>query len=135
MHGWLLACAVASWALGGYQTAPLPSAPSELPTAAAPPAACPAAPPVADAPATASTEATARQTLDAIRQLLDLGQEEAAAARLEARGVVAHRYALGRWFVSLAHGDDEIAATLAAVRGAVGDMAGRALSAGATFRA
>ncbi len=54
---------------------------------------------------------------------------------LEARGVVAHRYALGRWFVSLAHGDDEIEATLAAVRGAVGDMAGRALSAGATFRA
>ena len=38
---------------------------------------------------------------------------------LEARGVVAHRYALGRWFVSLAHGDDEIEATLAAVRGAV----------------
>ena len=37
---------------------------------------------------------------------------------LEARGVYAHRYALGRWFVSLAHGPDEIGATLSAVRGA-----------------
>ena len=37
---------------------------------------------------------------------------------LEARGVYAHRYALGRWFVSLAHGPDEIEATLSAVRGA-----------------
>ena len=41
---------------------------------------------------------------------------------LEARGVYAHRYALGRWFVSLAHGPEEIEATLAAVRGAVEDL-------------
>ncbi len=42
---------------------------------------------------------------------------------LEARGVYAHRYALGRWFVSLAHGPGEIEATLAAVRGAAADLA------------
>ena len=42
--------------------------------------------------------------------------------RLEARGVYAHRYALGRWFVSLAHGPAEIEQTLAAVRGAVEDL-------------
>ena len=38
---------------------------------------------------------------------------------LEARGVYAHRYALGRWFVSLAHGPAEIEQTLEAVRNAV----------------
>ena len=43
--------------------------------------------------------------------------------RLEARGVYAHRYALGRWFVSLAHGPAEIEQTLDAVRGAVEDLA------------
>ncbi len=43
---------------------------------------------------------------------------------LEARGVYAHRYALGRWFVSLAHGPEEIEATLLAVRGAVEDLVG-----------
>jgi len=42
---------------------------------------------------------------------------------LEARGVYAHRYALGRWFVSLAHGPAEIEQTLEAVRGAVEDVA------------
>jgi len=42
---------------------------------------------------------------------------------LEARGVYAHRYALGRWFVSLAHGPAEIEATLVAVRGAAADIA------------
>ena len=42
---------------------------------------------------------------------------------LEAGGVYAHRYALGRWFVSLAHGDEEIEATLAAVAGAVQRLA------------
>lgn len=42
---------------------------------------------------------------------------------LEARGVYVHRYPLGRWFVSLAHGDGEIEATLEAVRGAAEDMA------------
>ena len=41
---------------------------------------------------------------------------------LEARGVYAHRYALGRWFVSLAHGPAEIEQTLEAVRGAVEDV-------------
>ena len=41
---------------------------------------------------------------------------------LEARGVYAHRYALGRWFVSLAHGPAEIEQTLDAVRGAVEDL-------------
>ncbi len=41
---------------------------------------------------------------------------------LEARGVYVHRYALGRWFVSRAHGPGEIEATLAAVRGAAGDL-------------
>ena len=43
---------------------------------------------------------------------------------LEARGVYAHRYALGRWFVSLAHGPEEIEATLRAVRGAAARLAG-----------
>ena len=33
---------------------------------------------------------------------------------LERRGVYAHRYALGRWFVSLAHGDSEVEETVAA---------------------
>ena len=42
---------------------------------------------------------------------------------LEARGVYAHRYALGRRFVSLAHGPAEIERTLEAVRGAVEDVA------------
>jgi len=42
---------------------------------------------------------------------------------LEARGVYAHRYALGRWFVSLAHARAEIEQTLEAVRGAVEDVA------------
>lgn len=41
---------------------------------------------------------------------------------LEARGVYAHRYALGRWFVSLAHGPAEIEETVAAVRGAIEDV-------------
>ena len=38
--------------------------------------------------------------------------------RLEARGVYAHRYPLGRWFVSLAHGPAEVEETLEAVHGA-----------------
>ncbi len=42
---------------------------------------------------------------------------------LEARGVYAHRYPLGRWFVSLAHGPAEIEETLEAVRGALEDIA------------
>jgi glutamate-1-semialdehyde 2,1-aminomutase len=41
---------------------------------------------------------------------------------LETRGVYAHRYPLGRWFVSLAHGPEEIEATLAAARGAATDL-------------
>jgi glutamate-1-semialdehyde 2,1-aminomutase len=41
---------------------------------------------------------------------------------LEVRGVYAHRYPLGRWFVSVAHGDEEIEATLTAVRGALEDL-------------
>jgi glutamate-1-semialdehyde 2,1-aminomutase len=46
--------------------------------------------------------------------------------RLEARGVYAHRYPLGRWFVSLAHGPEEIEATLTAVRGAAADLSASA---------
>ena len=42
---------------------------------------------------------------------------------LEQRGVYAHRYALGRWFVSLAHGPEEIEMTLAAARGAAEALA------------
>jgi glutamate-1-semialdehyde 2,1-aminomutase len=42
---------------------------------------------------------------------------------LERRGVYAHRYALGRWFVSLAHGDEEIDETIAAVAGAARALA------------
>jgi len=42
---------------------------------------------------------------------------------LEARGVYAHRYPLGRWFVSSAHGQAELEATLLAVRGAAADLA------------
>ena len=41
---------------------------------------------------------------------------------LERRGVYAHRYPLGRWFVSTAHGDAEFEATLDAVRGAAEDL-------------
>jgi glutamate-1-semialdehyde 2,1-aminomutase len=42
---------------------------------------------------------------------------------LERRGVYAHRYALGRWFVSLAHGDEEIDATIAAAEDAARALA------------
>jgi len=42
---------------------------------------------------------------------------------LERRGVYAHRYALGRWFVSLAHGDEDIDETIAAVAGAARALA------------
>jgi glutamate-1-semialdehyde 2,1-aminomutase len=42
---------------------------------------------------------------------------------LEERGVYAHRYALGRWFVSLAHGDPEIDATIEAAAGAAAALA------------
>jgi glutamate-1-semialdehyde aminotransferase len=41
---------------------------------------------------------------------------------LEARGVYAHRYPLGRWFVSLARGVAAIEETQEAVRGAVEDI-------------
>ena len=44
---------------------------------------------------------------------------------LEARGVYAHRYPLGRWFVSLAHGDEEIEATIAAAADAAAALAAR----------
>jgi glutamate-1-semialdehyde aminotransferase len=44
---------------------------------------------------------------------------------LETRGVYAHRYPLGRWFVSLAHGDDEIEATIAAAADAAAALAAR----------
>lgn len=55
-----------------------------------------------------------------------LQQEEAYTAfcdELERRGVYVHRYALGRWFVSLAHGEDEIEETIAAVAGAARALA------------
>ncbi len=42
---------------------------------------------------------------------------------LEARGVCAHRYPLGRWFVSLAHGDAEIERTIEAAAGAAAALA------------
>lgn len=42
---------------------------------------------------------------------------------LEERGVYVHRYALGRWFVSLAHGDAEIDATVAAATAAAAALA------------
>jgi glutamate-1-semialdehyde 2,1-aminomutase len=42
---------------------------------------------------------------------------------LERRGVYAHRYPLGRWFVSTAHGADEIEATRAAVNRAAEEIA------------
>jgi glutamate-1-semialdehyde 2,1-aminomutase len=48
---------------------------------------------------------------------------EAFCDELERRGVYAHRYALGRWFVSLAHGDGEIDETIAAVAGAARALA------------
>ena len=82
---WLLVCAVASWVLGGCQTAPLQteqSVRSDALSAVAPETARPVAS-NAPEPAAALTEATARQALDAIRQMLDLGQEEAATARLD----------------------------------------------------
>ncbi len=41
---------------------------------------------------------------------------------LESRGVYAHRYPLGRWFVSVAHGPEETEATLVAVRGAAENL-------------
>jgi glutamate-1-semialdehyde 2,1-aminomutase len=42
---------------------------------------------------------------------------------LEERGVYAHRYPLGRWFVSVAHGDEEIEATIAAATTAAAALA------------
>ncbi len=42
---------------------------------------------------------------------------------LERHGVYAHRYPLGRWFVSLAHGDDEIDETIAAAADAARALA------------
>jgi glutamate-1-semialdehyde 2,1-aminomutase len=44
---------------------------------------------------------------------------------LEARGVYSHRYPLGRWFVSTAHGEPEISDTLLAVREALADLPAR----------
>lgn len=41
---------------------------------------------------------------------------------LERRGIYAHRYPLGCWSVSLAHGEAEIDATINAVRGAAGAL-------------
>ena len=41
---------------------------------------------------------------------------------LEERGVYGHRYPLGRWFVSTAHTDADIAATVEAVRDALADL-------------
>ena len=38
---------------------------------------------------------------------------------LEANGVYSHRYPLGRWFVSVAHEEAEIAETVTAVRSAL----------------
>ena len=43
---------------------------------------------------------------------------------LERQGVYAHRYALGRWFVSLAHGREEIEATIGAAERAAAALAG-----------
>jgi glutamate-1-semialdehyde 2,1-aminomutase len=43
---------------------------------------------------------------------------------LERQGVYAHRYALGRWFVSLAHGHEEIEATIGAAERAAVALAG-----------
>ncbi len=42
---------------------------------------------------------------------------------LEERGVLGHRYALGRWFVSLAHTPEDVDETLVAVQGALARMA------------
>lgn len=44
---------------------------------------------------------------------------------LERRGIYAHRHALGRWFVSLAHGDEEIESTVAAASAAATAIARR----------
>lgn len=44
---------------------------------------------------------------------------------LEQRGVYVHRYPLGRWFVSLAHGDEELEGTIAAAAGAAAALAAR----------
>ncbi len=41
---------------------------------------------------------------------------------LEERGVLGHRYALGRWFVSLAHTPDDVDETVAAARSALAIM-------------
>ena len=59
-------------------------------------------------------EAAALQPVDTYTAFCD---------ELERRGVYAHRYALGRWFVSLAHGDDEIDETIAAAADAARALA------------
>ena len=59
-------------------------------------------------------EAAALQPVDAYAAFCD---------ELERRGVYAHRYALGRWFVSLAHGEDEIDETIAAAADAASALA------------
>jgi LysM domain len=80
---WSVLCAVAAGALGGCQIAAVQTPASEPPPAAELPAAQPIATASAPEPVAATTETSTRQTLDAIRQLLDLGQDEAAAARLD----------------------------------------------------
>jgi glutamate-1-semialdehyde 2,1-aminomutase len=67
-----------------------------------------------DTPPRDVNEAAALQPPDRYRAFCD---------ELEARGVYAHRYPLGRWFVALAHGDAEIAATIDAAAGAAAALA------------
>lgn len=59
-------------------------------------------------------EAAALQPADAYTAYCD---------ELERRGVYAHRYPLGRWFVSLAHDDDAIDETIAAAADAARALA------------
>ena len=53
---------------------------------------------------------------------LDRARSRAAFEEIARHGVYAHRYALGRWFVSLAHDETVIDETIEAVRASVANL-------------
>ncbi len=62
-------------------------------------------------------------TVGAVDRLQDPHRFARFCDALEAHGVLGHRYALGRWFVSLAHTRADVDETVAAVRHALEDVA------------
>ena len=58
-------------------------------------------------------------TVAAAEALQDVARYSTLCDALEVRGVLPHRYPLGRWFVSLAHTEDDVGETVAAARAAL----------------